>query len=109
MKKLNKTQQIKKFRSLLIKACDAHIKAGGTIITVLFTNGSNECCLIQCATRDWRHYEDRLEKLLGFRLSEDVIGDFISAFDGDTYPYSGSSNSLATKLGKELRKKYITE
>lgn len=108
MKKLTKTQQVAKLRKLLIKACNAHLKAGGKIVNKVFRGADNECCPIMCATHDDLSYESVIAKSLGLKENNALsrlLSDFMRGFDDDLQV----KNTAAYKLGIELRKKYIKE
>jgi hypothetical protein len=97
-------KQLKKFRSMLIEAADAHLKSGGEITSGAFIRSENRCCPIGCVTgtKDNLSYEVMLKEKLGFNITNEEMWDFVFSFDG----VLRLENDL-TKLGQELRKKYI--
>lgn len=104
--KLTKTQKVERLKKLLVKACNAHIKAGGKIVTGAFRNKKG-CCPIYCATKTGNvgNFKLVLEEKLGFSLSNIDLFAFIDGFDS-THTWRANAES---KLGKALRKKYIKE
>jgi hypothetical protein len=104
--------QAKKFQSLLIKGCNAHIKAGGRIISSQFTSDFQKraCCPIGCTVPRspsddiGSDYDTRLSDKLGFEVTKEDFWAFVYAFDDTT---SFEADSLAAQVGRELRKKYI--
>lgn len=99
-----------KFKNLLISKCDKHIKNGGKIISGVFTI-ADSCCPISCAlgTFDMNKFNhfDALNKKLGTKVPERQYWQFINGFDGNT-PSSKEKNTQLFKLGRALRKKYIS-
>lgn len=106
-----KNTQAKKMRERLIKACDKHLKNGGTIASGCFSDGDNSFCPITCLIGDIKDVPTeelslKVSKKLGFKVGEFEIWDFIFNFDG-SLAVADSTTNLPAKMGQALRKKYL--
>jgi hypothetical protein len=109
-------KQLNKLRSTLIKACNAHVKAGGKIISGIFADGSvNGCCPVYCATADVTDdnigYFDALNQKIGFEISVEDMWRLIDGIDFNSslpgaVTFQDNNHPLFV-LGQEIRKKYI--
>lgn len=104
---LTEAGKVKRLRTLLVRACNAHIKKGGKIRDRSFTK-DGACCPIRCATgAPTVPYTKMLTEKLKFDFSPDDMWSFIRGFDGDNNNSLYSGGEEYYKLGQELRKKYI--
>jgi len=100
-------EQLKKFRTALIRSCNAWIKAGYKLNT-----GTYDYCPIDILTRKVPDkslsFPERLTRRLGFLVSEKDVYSFVCGFDGITGldKRIGTIVNNAFLLGRELRKKY---
>jgi hypothetical protein len=99
--------QIKKFRSRLIRACNKHLKEGGKIVAVTFRHNEKSCpigALTGPIDESKTRYSDALSQELGFVVTKGEFWDFIAGFDGSGHH---RAPSIVFDLGKELRFKYL--
>jgi hypothetical protein len=99
------SERITIFRDKINAAVDAHIAAGGIIISNAFGWGTKECCplgaLVGVEYNINMLYPGQVAQKLGFYFTESDLWDFIYAFDGvdDMHP----TNIELHKIGAELR------
>lgn len=101
-----KAKTYTKFKNLLIKACDRHIKNGGKLIHGAFTL-SGGYCPIFCVLGGVEDIEvfEALNKKLKDKVVERDYWNFIDGFDGNTV-FPERAKSRLFKLGRKLREKY---
>jgi hypothetical protein len=99
-----------KFKTLLTKACDKHVKAGKKIITGGFQSEEG-CCPIACVLGKPKNdeYFKALDKKLGVIIDEEEYWNFIEGFDANEDFDPERAKTQLFKLGRALRKKYIKE
>ena len=106
-----KTEDLKRFRTALVRAANKHIKSGGKIIQYGFrtTNNKNFCPIgayvgakKMDGTGDW--LEPVYKK---FNMTGAELWLFVRAFDHDVLSFG--LKDPVTELGRELRTKYIKE
>lgn len=104
-------RKVNKLRTVIIKACDAHIAAGGKIIDGQFTNyNENAYCPIGVVANSrmgWNWPETNIALKLDFDFTNQVIWSFIHGFDGIRFN-TGINDRNLFDLGRELRKRYLT-
>jgi hypothetical protein len=109
------TKTYNRFKALLIKACDKHIKAGNKIISGSFTDDdfddSNKgycpmTCVLGKPINDGAYFE-ALNKKLKTKVSDTDYWNFIEGFDGNVMVDLKRSKSRLFKLGRALRQKYL--
>lgn len=96
-----------KFKNLITKACDKHVKDGKKIISGRFQNNEG-CCPISCVIGypDSRDYFELMNEKLGVKVPEKQYWQFISGFDASSADPDYVGTQLF-KLGQALRKKYL--
>lgn len=100
-----KPEDIEKLRGLLIEACDNFIAKGGTVIAGSFRNDYTHYCPVTCLVGmpETGGFDKPLSKILGTTLSANELWQFTDAFDG----YADGDQSPLSRLGRELRTKYL--
>lgn len=106
-----KEELYNKFKNLITEACEAHLAAGGTIISGSFTR-DDSCCPISCVVGapsllSYGPFHE-LNVRLGEQVPEEEYWNFIDGFDGKDATSVRESTKLF-QLGRELRAKYIKE
>jgi hypothetical protein len=105
--------QVKLLEQALIQACDAHIAAGGQVITGIFQGHSSEdMCPLACMGMTGFGRLDVLTEKLGFEVSGPEAQDFVWNFDDIIWDmfsfFSRHRWNRVARMARRLRKKYIT-